>query len=102
MKIEKYFLFPLALINNIYFNPQIIQLESHELRYGKSNCSWASCREGCTAEIFKCHQLRVTYTPQLEYIEAEDIDNIDPKAWAHLTRTEKQVSIAYIEFLWKA
>ena len=71
----------------------LLQLESSELRYGKSNCSWASCREGCTAEIFKCHQLRVTYTPKIEFQEAEIIENIDPKAWAHLTRTEKLVSI---------
>ena len=70
---------------------KLFQLESYELRYGKSNCSWASCREGCTAEIFKCHQLRVTYTPKIEFLESEDIDNIDPRAWAHLTRTEKQV-----------
>ena len=68
-----------------------MQLESYELRYGKSNCSWASCREGCTAEIFKCHQLRVTYTPEIEFTESELIDNIDTKQWAHLTRTEKQV-----------
>ena len=71
---------------------RLLQLESSELRYGKSNCSWASCREGCTAEIFKCHQLRVTYTPKIEFEEAEIIENIDPKAWAHLTRTEKLVS----------
>ena len=70
---------------------KLFQLESYELRYGKSNCSWASCREGCTAEIFKCHQLRVTYTPKIEFLASEDIDNIDPRAWAHLTRTEKQV-----------
>ena len=52
----------------------MLQLESYELRYGKSNCSWASCREGCTAEIFKCHQLRVTYTPRIEFLESEDIE----------------------------
>ena len=27
-------------------------------RAGTTNCSWASCREGCTADIFKCHQIR--------------------------------------------
>ena len=27
-------------------------------RSGTTNCSWASCREGCTADIFKCHQIR--------------------------------------------
>lgn len=82
----------IMMTNNNANNIRLLQLESSELRYGKSNCSWASCREGCTAEIFKCHQLRVTYTPKIEFEEAEIIENIDPKAWAHLTRTEKLVS----------
>ena len=69
----------------------LFQLESSELRYGKSNCSWASCREGCTAEIFKCHQVRVTYTPKREYQEELEIETIPPNEWAYLTRTEKQV-----------
>ena len=25
------------------------------------NCSWSSCREGCTQEIFECHQVHVEY-----------------------------------------
>ena len=79
------------IVKYLLTTTKLFQLESYELRYGKSNCSWASCREGCTAEIFKCHQLRVTYTPKIEFLESEDIDNIDPRAWAHLTRTEKQV-----------
>ena len=81
------------IVKYLLTTTKLFQLESYELRYGKSNCSWASCREGCTAEIFKCHQLRVTYTPKIEFLASEDIDNIDPRAWAHLTRTEKQVVI---------
>lgn len=80
-----------TLMHQFVETPVHCRLESSELRYGKSNCSWASCREGCTAEIFKCHQLRVTYTPKIEFQEAEIIENIDPKAWAHLTRTEKLI-----------
>ena len=30
---------------------------------GASNCSWTSCREGCTTDIFECHQILVEYTP---------------------------------------
>ena len=81
------------IVKYLLTTTKLFQLESYELRYGKSNCSWASCREGCTAEIFKCHQLRVTYTPKIEFLASEDIDTIDPRAWAHLTRTEKQVVI---------
>ena len=81
-----------------------MQLESYELRYGKSNCSWASCREGCTAEIFKCHQVRVTYTPEREYLEELEIETIPPNEWAYLTRTEKQVGtlrqLGFILLIW--
>ena len=28
---------------------------------GKKRCSWSSCREGCTHEVFKCIQIEVTY-----------------------------------------
>ena len=27
-------------------------------RLGVSRCAWASCREGCTRDIFECHQVR--------------------------------------------
>lgn len=37
-----------------------------EMREGASNCSqpggWASCREGCTKEIYECAQIFVNYT----------------------------------------
>ena len=26
-------------------------------RLGVSKCEWASCREGCTRDIFECHQV---------------------------------------------
>lgn len=29
--------------------------------FSTSNCSWASCREGCTRDIFRCTQIRVSY-----------------------------------------
>lgn len=28
---------------------------------GASNCSWTSCREGCTKEVYECTQIRVSY-----------------------------------------
>ena len=32
-----------------------------ETRYGVSNCTWSSCREGCTKEVYECTQIRVNY-----------------------------------------
>lgn len=34
---------------------------NNERRQGASNCSWTSCREGCTKEIYDCTQIRVNY-----------------------------------------
>lgn len=34
---------------------------STENRRGLSNCTWTSCREGCTREIYECTQILVNY-----------------------------------------
>lgn len=34
------------------------------LLFGASNCSWASCRESCTSQAYKCVQIFVNYTLQ--------------------------------------
>ena len=66
-------------------------MTNYELRYGKSNCTWASCKEGCTAEIFKCHQIRITYTPKILFTENRNIDTFSPSDWANLDRMEKEI-----------
>ena len=42
--------------------------------------------QGCTAEIFKCHQIRVTYAPKLLFTESRDVADFAESDWAHLTR----------------
>lgn len=32
-----------------------------ESNRGASNCSWTSCKEGCTKDVFECTQIRVNY-----------------------------------------
>lgn len=39
---------------------------------GTSNCSWTSCREGCTKELYDCTQIRVNY--KLPTNTSEDSD----------------------------
>lgn len=34
----------------------------HVYTEGLTNCSWASCREGCTTATPRCHQIRVNYS----------------------------------------
>ncbi|KAL3290139.1 hypothetical protein HHI36_023504 [Cryptolaemus montrouzieri] len=41
-----------------------------ERRLGVSNCSWTSCREGCTRDMFDCTQILVNYKKNLT-----DMDN---------------------------
>ena len=66
-------------------------MTSYSLRYGLTNCSWSSCREGCTAEFFKCHQVRVSYTPDLAWEEGRQAEDLLQQHWAHLDRTQEIV-----------
>lgn len=44
-------------------NPaQCVTVEVEHFR-GARNCSWTSCREGCTKEVYECTQIRVNYKP---------------------------------------
>lgn len=42
-------------------NPALCFTVSTITLYGSKNCSWASCREGCTKDIYQCTQIRVNY-----------------------------------------
>ncbi|XP_018320605.1 protein tipE [Agrilus planipennis] len=41
--------------------PVLCVTRKAERKLGVSNCSWASCREGCTKEIYDCTQIHVDY-----------------------------------------
>ena len=74
------------------------QVTSQEINYGLTNCTWSSCREGCTAEFFKCHHIRVSYTPQIEFTEGSLVKEFQEEDWAYLDRTEREpeTEIEYI------
>lgn len=48
----------------------------HVYAEGLRNCSWASCREGCTREATKCHQIYVNYskTPFKEWNHSTNLN----------------------------
>ncbi|CAG0899393.1 unnamed protein product [Darwinula stevensoni] len=51
---------------------QVLQVESY---FGLSNCTWTSCREGCTRELTACTQIIVRYTSRFQgeqEVEAND------------------------------
>jgi len=80
-----------TMMHEFIENPVHCKLTNYSLRYGKTNCSWASCREGCTAQIYKCHQIRVSYTPSLAFQNDTSESSIAVEDWANLKRTEKLV-----------
>lgn len=45
-----------------------------ETKQGASNCTWSSCREGCTKEVYECTQIRVNYKilPEVKMEEGEE------------------------------
>lgn len=42
-------------------SPALCMTVSTERLRGASNCSWTSCREGCTKELYQCTQILVKY-----------------------------------------
>jgi len=80
-----------TMMHEFVDSPVHCKMSAYSLRYGKTNCSWASCREGCTAQIYKCHQIRVTYTPRLAFENNTPEEAIAADDWANLRRTEKLV-----------
>ena len=38
-------------------SPVTCRVVSAEYRLGVSRCGWSSCREGCTQDIYQCHQV---------------------------------------------
>lgn len=70
------FLIPFVVdpaINSILsdYEPEPVTCVATEHVYteGMKNCSWSSCREGCTKEATRCHQILVNYSrlPFREY-----------------------------------
>ena len=45
------------------FRPTRCSVVNHSMDVGDRNCSWSSCREGCTRELYKCFQVIVRYAP---------------------------------------
>lgn len=44
-------------------DPVICTTSRREEVAGLFNCTWSSCREGCTSDVYRCTHIYVTYTP---------------------------------------
>ncbi len=51
-----------TLTHDFVDQPVTCRVNNVTIRHGKSNCLWSSCREGCTADMYHCYQVRVVYS----------------------------------------
>ena len=51
-----------SILANYERDPVTCVATDHVYTEGLTNCSWASCREGCTTAAPRCHQIRVNYS----------------------------------------
>lgn len=51
-----------SILANYEREPVTCVATDHVYTEGLTNCSWASCREGCTTATPRCHQIRVNYS----------------------------------------
>ncbi|XP_058793994.1 protein tipE [Phymastichus coffea] len=52
-----------TLTADFFPEPVICTTSKREDLWGLFNCTWSSCREGCTSEVYRCTHIYVTYTP---------------------------------------
>ena len=62
---------------------------------GASKCSWSSCREGCTTDLYECNHVYVEYSPL-----SEDREMISTnRSSSHLpppTESSNQVAVLFV------
>ena len=46
-----------TLMHEFVDTPVTCKVSRVDVKHGKSNCRWSSCREGCTADMFQCYQV---------------------------------------------
>lgn len=50
-----------TLASSFVMEPTICVTQRREDLTGLFNCSWSSCREGCTSDVFKCSHIYVAF-----------------------------------------
>ncbi|XP_066957758.1 protein tipE-like [Macrobrachium rosenbergii] len=67
-----------TLMANFDPEPVVCMTVQSDQRRGMKNCSWSSCKHGCTTEQFECDQIYVNYMhfPWAKY-DASNFDNED-------------------------
>uniref|UniRef100_A0A182JGB9 Protein tipE n=1 Tax=Anopheles atroparvus TaxID=41427 RepID=A0A182JGB9_ANOAO len=56
-----------TLVGDFVERPTMCVTTRREDMTGLFNCSWSSCREGCTSDVFKCTHIYVTFIDDLNF-----------------------------------
>lgn len=67
-----------TLMANFDPDPVVCKTIRSEHEWGTKNCTWSSCKQGCTIDIYECDQIYVNYmlVPMKDF-EGQDIDDED-------------------------
>ena len=69
-----------TILANFDSEPVMCTVISYTHKEGISNCSWSSCREGCTNPLVRCHQILVNYSSNYFHDYQKDLE---PIRWAY-------------------
>jgi len=72
-----------TLTHDFVDEPVTCKVTTVDVGHGKSNCTWSSCREGCTADMYHCYQVRVIYSHS-KFVEGKSAASIYD--WVDLER----------------
>ena len=76
-----------TLTHDFVDDPVTCKVSTVEVKHGKNECKWSSCREGCTVELFHCWQVRVIYAPNVPFSNTSTmVANLREDEWIDLTR----------------
>jgi len=74
-----------TLTHDFVDEPVTCKVSNVSVKRGKSNCTWSSCREGCTADMYHCYQVRVKYA-KIPFKNGTPSYEIDYGSWVNLER----------------
>ena len=64
---------------------------------GASKCSWSSCREGCTTDLYECNHVYVEYSPLSE--DREMVVSTNTSSSSHLPPPSSSSNLVAVLFV---
>ena len=68
-----------TLVGRFIQNPVLCTTVLKEEHIGLLNCTWSSCREGCTSDMYQCVHIYVSYTYAYTYTHKFNQSHLNPK-----------------------